>query len=206
MIHKIRFDEPTHTYWDDKRRVPGYSEICASLQVGVLDCEECRLRVRHEHNSSFWTDDGREQGKALHYWLQFLASGKTTTTKPEPEIAGRVEAIKKFLRESKFQYDGGETPLHEPHLDYACTPDLFGRMGRRRILIDAKRGAKLKIHALQTAAQKIALAANRYYVDDRYSLYLSNCGNYRLVPHTDRNDEKRWGRIVTAFHDKWFYK
>lgn len=205
MIHPIRLDEKDHTYWSGKRRAAGYSEICASMHVGVPDCPQCALKVRHEHHASFWTEDGREQGKNVHYWLRFLASGKTAMNAPDKEVAGYVKAIKKFLSESKFRYDGGETPLHNPRLDYACTPDLWGRINGIRYVIDAKKGARLKVHALQTAAQKLALAANGYYAYRRASLYLKKNGTYRLYHHNDRDDESRWVRIVTAFHDKKTY-
>ncbi len=201
----LRLDEDTHTYWIGSRRVPGYSEMCASMQVGVEDCELCAKKESHTHNAAFYTDDGKEQGKALHQWLLFLASGKFTTIEPEPEIAGRVNAIKKFLRESGFEFEGGETPLYESRLGFAVTPDLWGRIGRRRVVIDAKRGAKLKIHSLQTAAQKIALTANGFRPDDRYALYLKDSGNYRLEPHKDRADEARWANIARAYHDKKSY-
>lgn len=180
-----------HEYHKDGVRIPGYSEICKDL--GVTEA------------NGFYTDDGRDQGTALHAWLLFLAQGNTPAADPEPEIAGRVEGIKKFLAESRFVFSGGEVPQFEPTYRYACTPDLWGHMGAFSVVIDAKRGAKLKSHALQTAAQKMALTANGFMAQRRYSLYLRD-GDYRLEPHEDKQDEARWKAIVSAYHAKQHYR
>ena len=193
-----------HRYRKNLVRVPGYSEICASMRVGKEDCEECVQNKYHKHDGAFWTEDGRNQGVALHHWLQFLAKGKVATSEPEPEIAGRVNGIRKFFRENDFTFVGGEIPQYEPSLRYACTPDIWGRIGKTTWVIDMKRGAEMKSHALQTAAQKIALAANGFIAVKRGALYLMD-DDYRLKEHTDRRDESCWRTISQAYHAKKLY-
>lgn len=203
MIETVTIDAD-HRYWKGDERVPGYSEICASMQIGKEDCQDCADHKRHMHDGSFWTEDGRNQGVALHYWLQFLAKGLVSSIEPEPEIAGRVEGIKKFIRETRFAYAGGETIQYEPLLRFACTPDIWGVVSNTKWVIDMKRGAEMKSHALQTAAQKIALAANGFTAIKRGALYLMD-GDYRLMEHKDRRDESCWRTIVQAYNAKKLY-
>lgn len=193
MIHKVRIDDE-HRYFvpatRGEERRPGYSEICLDLGISKPN--------------PFWTDEGREEGKALHLWLKFLASGKTSTTKPDPRIAGRVSGIQKFLRDTGFRIMGGETPLYDPINRFACTPDIWGILNKFLFVIDAKRGAKLPSHRLQTGAQYIALRSNGVRVQKRASLYLHE-EDYRLEEHTDTMDMARWGIFVSTYHLKKEY-
>ena len=179
-----------HQYFEEGNRVPGFTEIVMAL--GIVK------------PNPFYTPDGRDQGTALHQWLLFLAQGKEPADLPDERIAGRVEGIRKFLRESDFKFQGGEQPMFDKSIRFCCTPDLWGNMAGARCVIDAKRGAKLKHHALQTAAQKLALASNGIHCRDRYTLYLKD-GGYKLEQHTDANDMGRWQAIVAAYHAAQFY-
>jgi hypothetical protein len=206
LRHILTRDE-NHIYRLGTVRKYGFSEICASMRVGEEDCRGCREHSLHTHSASFWTDDGKEQGKALHKWLLFLASGRDTDQPVEIELAGRVAAIRKFIKDTKFRLSFGETPQYDAATDTACTPDIWGYIGPWAWVIDAKRGAKMKIHELQTACQKIALASySRFHAQKRGSLYLMDNGDYRLVEHTDRADEQRWRAIAAAFHAKKSYQ
>lgn len=185
----VKLDDK-HVYTVDGRRVPGFTEICTAL--GIIQ------------PNTFWTPEGRAEGAAIHEWLLFLAQGQESDSLPDERIAGRVEGIRKFLGESKFKFVGGETRLHCAGLGYCGTPDLWGTINGRTCVIDAKRGAKSKIHALQTAAYRLLLAVNGVSARDRFALYLKD-GDYRLVEHADTQDEKRWVSIVSAYHAKKFY-
>lgn len=194
-----------HRYWLGTVRKYGFSEICSSLRVGEEECEGCRRHESHSHSSSFWTEDGREQGKALHKWILFLASGRETDQVPEPELKGRIAAIRKFLTDTKFKFAGGETPLYDPMTDTACTPDIWGHIGSWSWVIDGKRGAYRKVHQLQTACQKSALRSVGFNAQKRGSLYLYDSGDYCLIQHEDRADENNWKAIAAAFHAKKKY-
>ena len=189
MTGKIRLDLE-HRYWACDNRVPGFTEICKDL--GVIK------------DNAFYTEAGRQEGNALHKWLAFLASGNEPESEPDPRIAGRVEGIRKFLRESSFKTAGCEIPQYHAELNFACTPDLFGYMGAFASVIDCKRGAKEPWHALQTAAQLIALRANGFLAQKRYGLYLRD-GGYRLIEHLDVGDMSRWKTLVGAHNAKSFY-
>ena len=182
--------DDNHKYAFSGVPVQGFTEIIGDL--GITE------------PSRFYTEAGREEGIALHEWLLFLAQGQEPSAPPDERIAGRVEGIRKFLRESKFSFQGGEEIMYHPGLVYACKPDLWGLINGRLSVIDAKRGAKQCFHVLQTAAQKLALAANKIFCLDRFGLYLKD-GDYRLEAHTDKTDEDRWKVIVAAYHAKRWY-
>ena len=186
---KIRLDE-SHIYWLGQERIPGYSEIMKSAGIGI---------------NPFWTDSGRDLGTALHQWVLFLAQGQEPEDAPDERIAGRVAAFRRFIEESGFKFAGGEEPQYEPNLRYACTPDLWGHIGSFSCVIDVKSGAKELSHSAQTAAQKLALAANGFRAQKRYALYLKDDKTYRLCEHMDSVDESRWRAIVTAHHAKQWY-
>ena len=182
--------DDNHKYAFSGVPVPGFTEIIGDL--GITE------------PSRFYTEAGREEGTMLHEWLFFLASGGVPAEEPDERIAGRVEGIRKFLRESAFVFEGGEKILYHPGLVFACKPDLWGMIGGVRVVLDAKRGARQGFHSLQTAAQKMALSANGIHCRDRYGLYLKD-GDYRLEAHADKADEDRWRAIVTAYHAKRWY-
>lgn len=194
MIHKVRRDEE-HRYWipgpRGEEQRPGYSEICTDL--GIVK------------PNPFYTPEGREEGVALHLWLGHLARGLTSKIAPDPRIAGRVAGIQKFLRDTGFRIAGGEVPMYDPINRFACTPDIWGVMGKVLWVIDAKRGGKLPSHRLQTAAQAIVLRSNAVRVQKRGALYLRE-NDYRLEEHTDTMDLARWGIFVSTHHLKKEYQ
>ena len=165
--------------------MPGYSELCSAMGV--------------TKPNRFYTEEGRAEGVALHEWLGFLVRGKVPAGAPDPRIAGRVKGIQKFVRNSGIKLVGGEEPRYDPETGVACTPDAWGYIGVWSYVIDAKRGAKLKIHRLQTVCQSIALRANGFRAQKRAALYLRD-DDYRQDDHEDREDEARWRAIVAGYH------
>ncbi len=175
-----------HRYWRGTERLPGFSEICADMGFP---------------KNPFWTDAGREEGTALHQWVEFLATSPyPPTDAPDPRIAGRVEGFRKFLRDTKFTCAGAERIQFEPDLRYCCKPDLWGCFGTVKAVVEVKRGAKAKVHKLQTAAQALALATE-LPIEARYALYLKD-GEYSLEVHDDDEDYECWKSIVYAYHAK----
>jgi CRISPR/Cas system-associated exonuclease Cas4 (RecB family) len=184
----VRLDED-HRYWVGSLNVPGYSEILDSMGFP---------------KNPFWTEAGRAEGEALHQWLLFLAQGNEPASEPDARIAGRVAGIQKFFAEHAFEFVGGETPLYSP-VGYCCTPDLWGRLEGVPVVIEAKRGSKMKRHALQTAAQARALEDSGFPVRLRYALYLKD-GGYTLEEHRDMDDDQAWLCIVSAYNARGIYK
>ena len=181
----IKLDAATHIYTLKGVRKPGFSEICATMGVS--------------RPNPHYTAAGRDRGTAVHSWAAFHAEGKVSIATPDDRIAPRLERFKEFLDESEFKVVGTETPLYEPRLGFACTPDLYGRWGGYNWVCDIKCGGKLKIAELQTSAQRLALAANKFKADKRGALYLKD-KTYRVYEHTNPLDESNWAAIVRAYH------
>lgn len=191
MIHAVRLDKD-HCYWipdgtseSGSRQVPGFSEIVKALGI----CPE----------NPFYTASGRERGIALHLYLQFMVKGGNPAA-PDPRIADKVEGIRRFIRDTGFKIVGGEEPRYCPASGYACTPDLWGFIGNWSWVIDMKSGAKQPYHALQTAAQLVALKANGFRAQKRGALYLKNKG-YRLVEHDNPQDIPVWLNHAHRYHN-----
>ena len=181
---KLRCDSK-HRYYLGRTRKPGFTEICTA--VGIIE------------PNRFYTDQGREEGISLSKWLLFLCQGAVPTRPPHPAIAARVEAIKSFIRDSQFRLVGGEVPQYDPKVDACCTPDIWGFIGTNKYVIDAKRGSPLPFHAVQTAAQAMAL---EFAPDHRAALYLGKNGKPKLVHHEDPNDFKVWRKACADYHLK----
>lgn len=179
MKRVVTCDE-NHIYRIDGIIKRGYSEI---------------LDLAGFPKNPHWTEAGREEGTALSQWLLFLATGGVPESDPDPRIAGRVEGIRKFLSEHRFEFVGGETPLYCPTADICCTPDLWGNLDGVPALIEAKRGAAMKRHRLQTACQFMTLAENDFTPKARFALYLKD-GDFSLIPHDDEEDFFCWQAIV----------
>ncbi len=178
-----------HIYTVEAQVKPGFSEI---------------LEKSGFPKNKFWTEEGRAEGAALHKWLLFLAQGNVPNAEPDPRIAGRVRGIQKFFAENEFLFVGGEVPLYCPSLGYCVTPDLFGYLNGTPTVIEAKRGAAMARHKLQTAAQFIALTENGFPVENRLGLNLKNEG-YTPDPHDDDEDFEAWRGIVAGHFAKERY-
>jgi len=175
-----------HIYRTPDRVIrPGFSEIVAAMGV----CRE----------NPFWTEGGRQRGTATHQWAAFAAEGKHTNQEPDERIRERVYRFRKWLDFSGFKTQGAEIPLYDPLNNFCCTEDLFGVMHGATWVVELKNGGPLKIHALQTGAQKIALAANGFGAIKRGGLYLKD-KKVRLIEHPDRGDMHRWRKIVAGYH------
>ena len=186
MIHPITLDPASHTYTiPGPIQVPGYSELCAAMGV--------------TRPNPFYTEEARAEGIALHKWLRFLVTGRTPSSPPDPRISGRVEGIKKFIKDTGVRFVGGEAPRYDPATRCACTKDLWAYIGNWSWVIDAKRGARLPSHKLQTACQSIVLRANDFRPQKRAALYLRD-GDYRFDEHTNPADLDNWRVIAAGYH------
>ena len=182
--------DPNHIYRVGGVIKPGFSEMCRA--VGFPD-------------NPFWTEAAREEGVALHTWALFMAQGKKPIELPDPRIVRRVNGIRRFLTEHEFILKGGETPIWSPEFGFCCTPDIFGYLDGHAAVVEMKRGAKMKRHRLQTAAQVLALDTNGFAASKRFCLYLKD-GGYDLVEHDDDEDFECFKAIVSGYHAREAYK
>ncbi|MFH0915372.1 MAG: hypothetical protein V1912_02865, partial [bacterium] len=85
------------------------------------------------------------------------------------------------------------------------TPDWYGDILGVHSVLDFKPATANKRTPLQLAAYKLNLMANNIPIVNRYELRLLD-GDYRLIPHTDRDNETHWRVMVAAFFAATHYK
>ena len=154
------FDEATHTYRVKGKPEAGVTTVFRSCGIGV---------------NSFWTDGGREFGKAVHLAIHYWAQGDLDESSLDESLKPRLDAYIKFRMEMDFTHDIAEQPLYRESPTYCGTIDQaqFGRA-----VIDLKCGAHGPEHALQLAAYAFMLPNPHLY--ERWAVHLMDTGKYSL--------------------------
>jgi len=164
---ELSFEPESHRYYVQGVEIPGVTRIIDAL-------------FPHS-GAQFYTDVARERGTAVHRACEYFLEGDLDESSLDERIAGHVEALRRFLRESGFVATHTEERVISSRYRFAGTLDLVGPLNGRNALIDFKTGEPLPQHALQTAAYQIAfeeMGLGR--IEDRFGLYLRGDGRYRL--------------------------
>ena len=154
------FDESTHTYKVRGKVTPGVTTVLHSCGIGV---------------NSFWTEEGREFGKAVHLACRFHAEGDLDFEALDDLLKPRVDAYIRFCAEMNFTPDLIEKPLYREAPLYCGTIDQ-AQIGRA--VIDLKCGAHGLEHALQLAAYAFMLP--NPHLHERWAVHLMDTGKYSL--------------------------
>jgi hypothetical protein len=159
----------------------------------------------------WFSEQSRERGRFVHKAIFYEEREGLDDASLDPRLEGYVRAYRAFVRDVR---PGPclliETPLADPVLGYAGTPDQLRPINDRLAVVDHKSGGEAAWHPLQTAAYAYLMrehatiwpAGAAVPVLDRYALYLHSNGQYRLVPHTDRRDFKVFQAALAVAHFK----
>lgn len=166
----LEFDEPTHTYTWEGRRVPSVTQV-----IHEAGC------------SAFWGGGSwyMERGSALHLATQMHDEGELLESSVDPAIAGHLNAYRAFresLRDDLTITDI-EQPAYHPR-GYAGMRDRSVVWRGKRGILEIKIGAAAAWHRLQTAAY-LALVPETTV---RLVVYLAETGRFKLEVHDDRTD------------------
>jgi hypothetical protein len=161
----LEFDETTHTYRLDGRRL-----ISVTQALSILDD---RWKV-----DPFYL----EFGKMVHRATACYDRGEYDDFTWDERIIPSVEAYVKFRSETDFEPIHIELPLFHPTRIYAGTLDRIGTLNGRQVLIDLKTGAKARVDELQEVAYWELAIANNIPVQKLFDLYLHKNGKYNLEP------------------------
>ena len=175
------FDPERHAYILDGRVIPSVTQILTA--EGII-------------NGQWYTEDGRRRGGHVHLALRYLDEGRLDEDSVTDEVRPYLEAWGRFLSETGFICLQIERPFVCEALGYAGTPDRVGWMDGDKTLsiIDIKTGSPEPWHALQTAAYAVGIGKR---MAKRWSVYLRNDGNYRLVQYQDIDDINAWIGLVS---------
>ena len=174
----IEFFPDTHTYLLDGKWVPPVSTILVDL--GFID-------------TSFFTEEGRNRGSAVHIMVKHHAMGAGCMEMTE-ELKPYFEAYKKFENEMNWRPEVVETPMANE--SFAGTPDQIGLMNGHEAVVDVKTGVISAVTGLQLAAYE--LLYGKFL--KRFALQLTKEGKYKLTEYKNRGDRYIFQAAVAIYH------
>lgn len=175
---EFSFNEPDHSYWLGARRLYGTTEVIK--RVGLMG------------SGDFYTDLGRDRGKAVHAACELLFWDNLDWSSVDERIFGYVVSCHEFIKQTKFKARRAEFQFYHPLLCYAGQWDVDGDCSQvKDIMLDLKSGAPEKWHRIQSSAYREGADANKIKIKRRGSLYLQADGSVgKIKIHDDRNDWK----------------
>jgi hypothetical protein len=183
----IEFHEPTHTYKIDGRPVPSVTQI-----LKAMNCV----------NTRWYTDEGRERGKAIDTLTELHDGGELAIDAAEvycPQYIGYAKAWIEFRKETGFVSASAQVIVGNATLGYAGTLDRRGsflNLGLATVLLDIKTGAREWWHPLQTEGYRQCCTG----VEVRGCVYLGRNGRFKWVEHDDPADPAGWLTYLNAYN------
>ena len=178
----LTFDEATHTYCWDGKRVPGVTTILQALHnfdgvpAGLLAIAQ-------------------ERGTAVHLACEYLDQGMLDEDSIDPAIAGYVNAWRLFTAELTPIWSHIEARCFHKVMRYAGTVDRVGIINGKEYVLDIKTSiASHAVWGLQTAAYAHALEKERAF---RATVQLRIDGTYRLIEWDDKSDWPTFISLIT---------
>lgn len=170
----LTFEEETHTYRKNGRKVPSVTQIIKPLYADLRFVDKDLLEYKSD------------LGKAVHKTIELYALDDLDESSVVSPV---LEYFKQYL---KFESESGFKALHPEALvysalGYAGQVDLIGTLHKKLVLMDLKTTATISSAvALQTMAYKKAWEEeNGRVIQERYALRLAP-DKYRL--HKFSND------------------
>ena len=130
------FDQATHTYTINGRKVPSVTQVLNDL----LPCWK----------ASEWY---LQRGTAVHACAALIATGQDF--EHDPAIDGQVWALRKFFAEVKPVVLSVEKQVYSERYQYAGTLDLLAEINGKRVVVDFKASESAAL-PYQLAAYSIA--------------------------------------------------
>lgn len=178
----LAFDEATHTYQWDGKRVPGVTSI---------------LRALHNFDgvSAAVLEAAAERGTAVHLACEYLDKEILDEDSIDPAIAGYVDAWRLFMAEKQPTWRHIETQCYHSLYRYAGTLDRAGEMDGDEWIVDIKTSAASHpIWGVQTAAYAHAIEKPKAR---RGTVQLRANGTYRLIEWKASTDWPVFASLLT---------
>lgn len=179
MIH---FDEATHTYSLDGKKLPSVTEICGLLNNWG------------DINPAILMQAAR-RGTVVHEYCELVDYGVDEDgIEVEPELAGYVIAYMRFLRDYRPLWEMVEQKVYSDQFGFAGTLDRYGTIDGKPVLLDIKTSSSVNklqkiIWACQLSAYQLLLAKEGEEVK-RWNLVLKKDGKYQIVDASE--SEKKY--------------
>lgn len=176
----LTFDPATHTYRVDWNPVPSVTQILTAM--GCID-------------KTWYTSEACQRGTFVHKMLALNDAGTLDESTVCDGLRGYLAAWRKFLVEWPCKIIEVEHQKCMIDGTLAGTPDRVVVRRHVKAVIDIKTGDPEPWHELQTAGYAM-LCGNAHM--QRYAVYLSDSGSYRLVVHTTYG-VIIWRSMLTAY-------
>jgi hypothetical protein len=191
----LTFDEPTHTYFWNKARVPNVTRVLKPL----VDYSRIPPEV---------LDRARQEGVHIHKTVElYMKMDLDEATLPE-WLRPRLAAFKQFVKETGFILHGTEQKVYHHAHGYAGTLDLSGmlpRLHKDAAILDVKRSLYagpvigLQVAAYLEADNDQRRREKRMKVKRRYALQLKPNGRYALTEYKDEGDFTVFAGLLNAY-------
>lgn len=133
-------------------------------------------------DTTWFTDEARDRGSAVHLATRFLDEGDLDRESLDPTVAPRLAQYERFLLDVRPTIHEIEIPFVDEIYGYQGTPDRILTINGRKGVLDVKGPSVDDWHGVQLAAY-----AHAKGVGARWNLYL-NDDRYVLVPRLGRHD------------------
>jgi len=167
---QVEFDEPTHTYTLNGRKVPSVTQIIRSL-IPCFEADQWYL----------------DRGTAVHACAALIAWGKEFTN--DPQIDGQVKAIRAWFRDVKPAVIGAEHIICHATLRYAGRYDLFCGIGGNNVLVDYKGSPCPDVTRIQLGGYALAMDPGGPVIG--YEVQPRDDGSYKMGEKLDLKAGRR---------------
>lgn len=185
LPHRFDADDHSYTALDTGEELPhvtGMLETC-----GITD-------------STFYTDDGKERGTAVHKLTADYDLGAmdlpACVSRYRPYLLGHATAMAIL----KPEILAVEESIVHPVYRFGTRPDRVWRLAGVLAVCDEKSGPPDSSHMIQTALQAINVSVEHDNIPpemiERYALYLTPKGKFTLVQHKSRKDFDKARQII----------
>lgn len=126
MKTEVTFDEETHAYTVDGRRVPSVTEIVGLITAG-----------KYADTNTAMMEQAKRRGSEVHFICEAIDCGiDPDELEIPPELAGYVNAYLAFLRDWAPEWDYIEKTVYTPI--YAGRADRIGTIDGHTVIVDLK--------------------------------------------------------------------
>lgn len=178
----LSFDESSHTYRFNGNVVPGVTSVLSPL----TDFSRVPPHVL-EAASNF--------GKAVHRACELDDLSMLDEDQLDPALVPYLEGWRKFSADYAVEWDLIEEPVYHATMNYAGTPDRFGKVNGRPAVVDIKSTDQLYPSVGPQLAAYANALQNPYA--DRIAVQLKADGTYVAKPYKDPTDWPVFASLMT---------
>jgi hypothetical protein len=142
-----------------------------------------------------YPEGAAERGHHVHLATQLFDEDDLDDGSLDPLVAGYLEGWKRFREEMDFQVKQIEMKVFNSTYGYCGTIDRIGTLNGKKAILDVKSGVAEHWHSLQLWAYSLCLEEPH----QRFAVYLTAQGKYKLTPYNDRKDMSVWLSTLTVY-------